>query len=105
MFYNLYNYWKKPMMYLNTNDETLKKHIQSINKVYIKTCENLNLQPEKNEITLDLVFKPNLKLIHKFFESFATDNKHKKTPGRKKQKVYQIINAGHASHLLLCNKQ
>ena len=65
MFYNLYNYWKKPMMYLNTNDETLKKHIQSINKVYIKTCENLNLQPEKNEITLDLVFKPNLKLIHK----------------------------------------
>ena len=51
------------------------------------------------------IFDLNLKLIHKFFESFATDNKHKKTPGRKKQKVYQIINAGHASHLLLCNKQ
>jgi hypothetical protein len=52
-------------MYLNTNDVTLNKHIQSINKVYTTTCEYLNLQPEKHEITLDLVFKPNLKLIHK----------------------------------------
>ena len=65
MFYNLYNYWKKPIMYLNTNNVNLNKHIQSINRVYIKTCEYLNLQPEKQEITSELIFKPNLKLIHK----------------------------------------
>lgn len=64
MFNYLYNYWKKPIVYLNTNDENLKKHLQALNKIYIKTCDNLNLQPEKQEITSDLIFKPNLQLIY-----------------------------------------